>query len=253
MRFNELAKAIAELMVENVGVAIDENDDRRLSLMIEDMLTRLKDIQIEDPYAPGAFDVFGAYNSGNDYKRSGDYLNAIALYLIAATKDCFGPGPYNNIAAILKILGLYQSAYNSYKVASLRYCDDYLLILRKSLLGFQLKKDDWYHDLRILIKDDRTFETYSNELKNLYRGDNQINDVNNMFKEFKVRFKTHSKPSKTLANKESNKSKYDEYGYNREGFNRYGYNKQGKKKSVAPISDMDINISYHYSNYFNDY
>ena len=264
MKFDKLAKSIDELMMENVADAIGEKDDRRLSLIIENMLTRLKDIEIEDPYASGALDVLTAYNYGNDYKRSGNYLSAIALYMMAVTKDCFGPEPYNNIAAILKLLGFYKSAYESYEVASLRYPDDYLLILRKSLLGFQLKNDNWYNDLRLLIKDDRTFEVYSSELKNLYSGDNQINDVNNMFKEFKVRFKTHSKHSNDLTDRESNESKYDKNGYDkdgfdkfgydkdefdrggidregygRDGFNRHGYNRQGKKKSVAPIIDVD--------------
>lgn len=264
MKFDKLAKSIDELMMENVAAAIGEKDDRRLSLIIENMLTRLKDIEIEDPYALGALNTIESYNYGNDYKRSGNYLSAIALYMIATTKDCFGPEPYNNIAAILKLLGFYKSAYESYKVASFRYPDDYLLILRKALLAFQLKNDDWYNDLRILIKDDKTFEMYSSELKNLYSGDNQINDVNNMFKEFKVRFKTNSKPSKAFTNRESNENKYDKNGYDkdgfdkfgydkdefdrrginregygRDGFNRHGYNRQGKKKSAAPIIHVD--------------
>lgn len=60
-----------------------------------------------------------------------------------------------------------------------------------------------------------------------------------MFKEFKVRLKTNSKPSKAFTNRESNENKYDKNGYDKDEFNRHGYNRQGKKKSTAPIIHVD--------------
>ncbi|WP_407537883.1 hypothetical protein [Cetobacterium somerae] len=244
MKFNELAKIIDELMQENFRAALVEGNDRRLSLIVENMLTRLKDIKIDDPYAPGAFDVSTAYNYGNSYKRSGKYLDAIALYMIASTKDCSGPESYNNIAAVLKLLGFQKSAYESYKVARLRFPGDYLLILRKSLLSFQLKNDDWYNDLKLLIKDDSTFEAYSKNLKNLYRGDEQINDVNQMFDQFKKRFNASQNPSTNQRkSKKIDENRLDRKGYDKAEFYKSEHNKNNSKMSTSSL-DQDINLCW---------
>lgn len=249
MKFNELAKIIDELMQENFRAALVEGNDRRLSLIVENMLTRLKDIKIDDPYASGAFDVSTAYNYGNSYKRSGKYLDAIALYMIASTKDCSGPESYNNIAAVLKLLGFQKAAYESYKVARLRFPGDYLLILRKSLLSFQLKNDDWYNDLKLLIKDDSTFDAYSQNLKNLYRGDEQINDVNQMFDQFKKRFNASQNPStnqrrsKKFDENGFDKVGYDIDGYDKAEFDKSEHNKNNSKMSTSSL-DQDINLCW---------